>query len=347
MELADGTISYLSQGANLRRRMINFTSFLSDYVSYSSLDPIVNTNSRTFERYPGMAEYSTADIGPDLGRSRPVYLTEICRGRDNPSDPVEHENLLRFLIEEIVCPTRPIFSSIVKKFFPEWNLNTQGAPASSVPDPDASWKAGLRKSAAPYKRELSKAASQVVKGPVGKGVNQRYDALNTTNAKTVEFRMFKGTMNSTSIMRYLEFVDALVRFVANTSATNHGLHYSAFVSWLSQDAFNVARYEHLISFITENGFLDRKLIRRKVLPAVVSQDKDVTGVMATPAKGFKETTEAKPLGSFTLTPEELPAMTEDQAEEQYDVIGNEASGTTYEAEPCNCLDCRIARGEQD
>lgn len=333
---------YVQGGVGLRAQIINFGSYLSDCVSYSVLDRILVSHPLLRERYPGFVGYSIGDLTADMARTTPAYLSNMCRNVADPFNADEHNKLFRFLFEEVLCPGRPKFSAIVKRFFPDWNLTADEAPADQAEAP--SWKVGTRKSSAPFKRSMSRAASQLIKGPVGKGVNSRYDALNTTNINTVEFRMFKGTMNGSTIMRYLEFVDAMVRFVANTNATNAGLHYTAFIQWLRGDAFNIARYEHLVSFITENGFLDRKDIRRRTLRTVVSEDKDVTGLVAVPAKGFTEVTEAKPIGSFTLTPEaseepEPPAMSNDEAEEQYDVIDNS------EPDECDCDDCRIARGE--
>jgi hypothetical protein len=271
----------------------------------------------------------------------------------------QEENTIQFFrtaIEEGICVDRPIFSSFIKRFFPEWNLTVDETPVEEE-TPTPSWKAGFLKSTAPYKRHLSRIAAQSIKGPVGKGVNQRYDALNTTNANTIEFRMFKGTMNGTSIMRYLEFVDAMVRFVAATNATNDGLHYKAFVRWLQGDSFNIARYEHLVSFITENGFLDRKEIRRQKLPVVLIADKDCEGLVACEAEGFKELKEVKPIGTFSFAPpepSEVPAMSEEEATEQYDIIPEPDFEFADEESPvedtgavrgCNCSSCRRNRGE--
>ena len=218
-----------------------------------------------------------------------------------------------------------------------------------APPPVPIWKGGVVKSSAPFKRSLSSSAAQLVKGPVGKGVNARYDALNTTNKNTIEFRMFKGTMNGSSILRYLEFVDALVRFVANTTATDEGVSYQTFVKWLKGDSFNVIRYEHLVSFITEQGFLDRKEIRRKTLPKVVSQDKDVTGLTAAIAQGFVDAETDKPLGVFNTTRGEgvePPAVSQDEADEAYDVLSGYVDEPVYPDEPpCDCPECCEMRGE--
>ncbi len=50
-----------------------------------------------------------------------------------------------------------------------------------------------------------------------KSPGSRYEAINLTNSHTVEFRLFKGTLNQDSFMRSLEFVDAVTEFGKNPS----------------------------------------------------------------------------------------------------------------------------------
>lgn len=343
-------LSVLPQGSNYRQRLVNMGRFFSDFVSYDSLNTIIQQNSEISNRYPNFAfNYSIDNVIVDLRREVPVLLTEMCSGRDDPTSSDEHNELFRFLVQDVLCPRRPKFSALVKKFFPEWELIVEEiVRESTISDREF---INTRKSSAPFKRSLSHTASQVLKGPTGKGVNSRYDALNTTNKSTVEFRMFKGTMNGSTVMRYLEFVDAMIRFVAHTSATDAGLHYTAFIAWLRSDSFNIARYEHLVSFITEKGFIDRKDIRKKTLPIVVSEDKDIKGLVAIPAKGFEEATEVKAIGSFTLEQEReevIPFMTPEQASEQYNTEEvpeyDEGEEDPIGQDGCNCLDCVERRG---
>lgn len=332
-ESANQRLLDLIPGANYRQRLVNMGMFFSEFVNYDHLDAIIRRNSEAIEKYLNFVNgYSLGDVVADLQRRDPLYLTEMCTGRDDPTNPDTHNELFRFLVQDVLCPGRPKFSALVKKFFPEWELVVE----------ETVWKTSLRKSKAPFKRSLSHTASTIIKGPTGKGVNSRYDALNTTNKNTVEFRMFKGTMNGTTIMRYLEFVDAMIRFVADTNATNAGLHYTAFIKWLRDDPFNIARYEHLVSFITEKGFIDRKDIRKKTLPVIVSEDKDVEGLVAVPAKGFKELTEAKPVASITLSREQEeiePAMSEEEANEQYDQSEFEQIEEDYNCPSCGGCTC--------
>lgn len=116
---------------------------------------------------------------------------------------------------------------------------------------------------APFSRKQSREASRLVKGPVGKQSKGRYDVLNTGNEHTVEFRLFKGTMNPDSVFRYLEFVDAIVRYVAQAGAKDEFLSFNYFIGWLISDSFNITRYEKLVAFLVEKGYIDRKKIRRR------------------------------------------------------------------------------------
>lgn len=344
--------NHINHDASFPMRCAHLSDYMSSYVSYASLNRIILANEQLRVNYSISESLSISAILEAL-RYRPSrFLEGVCRTRENPESLETQQEFVKTVLVEVLCAGRPKFSSLVKKFFPEFDLVVEEPTRVETPSTIPAWKIGLQKSPASYKRKNNLLASQIVKGPVGKGVNARYDALNTTNRNTVEFRMFKGTMNGTTIMRYLEFTDALVRFVANTSATDSGLHFSTFIKWLWQDSFNIARYEHLVSFITENKFLDRKEIRRKTLPTVISEDKNVTGLIASPAEGFKEVKESKPIGSFTLTVSESeafepPAMSEHEAEAQYDVIipEEEEEDEDYGGPNCQCSDCREARGE--
>jgi hypothetical protein len=87
---------------------------------------------------------------------------------------------------------------------------------------------------------------------VGKTDLGRYDALNCANKNTVEFRMFKGTVCPERIMSYLEFVEAVVRFVQQSS--NESTGFEDFVRWLNS-SFNRRRYEHLCSYLIQSNLL--------------------------------------------------------------------------------------------
>jgi len=143
--------------------------------------------------------------------------------------------------------------------------------SAGEPSPHA-WKVADRKTKLPIGRTNNRQACVQIKGPLGKGSAGRYDVLNTSNDNTIEFRLFKGTMNPDSVFRFLEFVDAVTRFVQFTSAADSGLSYVRFVEWLVKDSFNVIRYNHLIAFLVEKKYIDRNKIRKRDLPTPVEED---------------------------------------------------------------------------
>lgn len=69
----------------------------------------------------------------------------------------------------------------------------------------------------------------------------RYEAYNTTNCHTDEFRLFRGTTRKDRFFKNLEFCDALIDFCAETPYS--GLSYLVFVNWVSKRA-NKYRYLH-------------------------------------------------------------------------------------------------------
>lgn len=70
------------------------------------------------------------------------------------------------------------------------------------------------------------------KGKVGKSATyseERYDAVNLTNSRTIEFRIFKGTLKREALIAALEFVNALAAYTAMCGECS--------VSDVSHDAF--------------------------------------------------------------------------------------------------------------
>jgi hypothetical protein len=67
--------------------------------------------------------------------------------------------------------------------------------------------------------------------PGANGVpNEHYEAINTSKPHTIEFRMFRGTLNAQTMVSYLQFVKSLVEFVRVTENIN--LTYKKYVDWL-------------------------------------------------------------------------------------------------------------------
>jgi hypothetical protein len=70
----------------------------------------------------------------------------------------------------------------------------------------------------------------------GDGYDSRYEAFNITNRKTVEFRIFKGTIKYDSLMAALEFVNAVVSFTAPASPAGFNLTTPNFMQFIEQPA---------------------------------------------------------------------------------------------------------------
>jgi len=211
-------------------------------------------------------------------------------------------------------------------------------------DDSVSWKVAPRKTKLPIGRKNNKLACDRSEGPTGKAITGRYDVLNTRNPSTVEFRLFKGTMNPDSVYRYLEFVDAIVRFVGMTSATNSGVSYDAFINWLTKDSFNVLRYNHLVAFLVAKEYIERKRIRKRDLPIMMEDDSQVpadaptlTIPQAVPVTNV-QTLDVVMSSGLTPTPEVtdwFAVATEDGDDSNY----------VYGEESCQCPSCRYGRGE--
>lgn len=238
-------------------------------------------------------------------------------GYDGSRENQNYSQVCEELIRELAS-WGPTLNQAVRHFAPQLNIpELVVEPVNTTPVSPALLQ--FKKSEAPVGRKNSYKAAQTIKGIVGKDGN-RYSVLNTNNPATVEFRLFKGTMNPDSVFRYLEFVDALVRFVPHTSAQDAGLHYTVFLEWLISDSFNVQRYEHLVGFCLQKDYIERTKIRRKDVKT--EENGDGTPPLQVVRKEFKDETTAKPpLYTITTTGTADPApdiQNADQVAAQYD-----------------------------
>lgn len=74
----------------------------------------------------------------------------------------------------------------------------------------------------------------------------RYSALNITNDKTLEVRMFRGTASLTGFMKNLEFCHAMFYFTRDTSMRS--LDWSSFVAFVKERR---SEYPALVEFIED------------------------------------------------------------------------------------------------
>jgi len=76
---------------------------------------------------------------------------------------------------------------------------------------------------------------------------ERHDAINFSNAHTIEFRMFKGTLNLETFLATLEFIHAACYFAQETSTlvllSQHAA-WQSFIKYISQSS---KTYGHLIA----------------------------------------------------------------------------------------------------
>jgi len=84
---------------------------------------------------------------------------------------------------------------------------------------------------------------------------RRYEAINFENARTIEFRLFKGTLNFETFMATLEFCDAVSRFVKTVSAcsiVNKNGGFDLFKTFVNKDG-NRKLYKNLIQYLDARG----------------------------------------------------------------------------------------------
>lgn len=87
-------------------------------------------------------------------------------------------------------------------------------------------------------------------------VNEHHDALNVTNARTVEFRIFAAPHDWPRMLVDLQFVHSTVAWVRTISSAR--TYRSAYLSWLR--GLPVEQYQELRAFLRDRG-LDR-IVRR-------------------------------------------------------------------------------------
>jgi hypothetical protein len=75
--------------------------------------------------------------------------------------------------------------------------------------------------------------------------HDRYEMLNLTNSRTVEFRLFRGTLRAETVLACVEFANAVLEFAR--TASNTALTTDAFLAHV-YDAANAADTKHLRRF---------------------------------------------------------------------------------------------------
>ena len=84
--------------------------------------------------------------------------------------------------------------------------------------------------------------------------DDRYEAVNTVPSKTVELRIFKSNVSEHGFMRALEFTDALVHYLKQSSMREQSLSYKSFLSYIRKPE-NRSEYSNFWSWLITNGYV--------------------------------------------------------------------------------------------
>jgi len=84
--------------------------------------------------------------------------------------------------------------------------------------------------------------------------DDRYQAVNTSNRNTVELRIFRSNVSEYGFMRALEFTDALVHYLKQTSIREQSLNYKAFVHYMKKPEVR-CEYPNFWSWLITNGYV--------------------------------------------------------------------------------------------
>lgn len=78
----------------------------------------------------------------------------------------------------------------------------------------------------------------------------RYEALNVSNSKTIEFRLFRGTLKKESLFKALEFCDSLIQYCSDTKDFDDAINMTKYIKFLKAEK----KWPHLLAFIQARWF---------------------------------------------------------------------------------------------
>ncbi len=96
---------------------------------------------------------------------------------------------------------------------------------------------------------------QPVKEVYGKSNGSRYQAVNFENFRTVEFRLFRGTLKYSTFMATLEIVDALVHWAKRVSISDILASKDAFRNFTQFVTANRELYVNAVKYLTEKHLI--------------------------------------------------------------------------------------------
>ena len=94
----------------------------------------------------------------------------------------------------------------------------------------------------------SQKVERICKVAKRKGGTPKYVGLNLAKDKTIEFRIFRGTLNWSTYQKNIQFVDALINWIKSTSLEEIQSDF-AILSFMNFLCKNQTNYNHLILFI--------------------------------------------------------------------------------------------------
>jgi hypothetical protein len=83
--------------------------------------------------------------------------------------------------------------------------------------------------------------------------DQRYEAVNLTNRRTIEMRIFKGTLKHESMLAAIEFTNALIKFTAPASPAGFMLNSYRFMDYINSNEMK-ADTRRLRKYLTDVGY---------------------------------------------------------------------------------------------
>ena len=89
--------------------------------------------------------------------------------------------------------------------------------------------------------------------------SEKYSAVNTSHRNTIELRIFKSNLSKLGFFRVLEFVDALVHFVKQTSISK--LQYADFLEYMEQPNIR-SQYPVFYGWLTRKSYCVGKPSRK-------------------------------------------------------------------------------------
>lgn len=104
---------------------------------------------------------------------------------------------------------------------------------------------------AKFKKSNGKPITEVF----GKKTGNRYQAVNFENNATVEFRLFRGTLNYTTFLATLEIVDALVKWAKQAGINSVLMSKNEFKEYTNYILKNRELYENAVNYLKEKNLI--------------------------------------------------------------------------------------------